>query len=192
MCKTGVPFLRVVLYSSWRKFMIYKMLGLLLLFVACSPASFGPGSRANPLRTSIAQSAKAPQNAETFVVTGGPMGIISRSQADKALDPVTNNRNPQKGQKFTADVFWFRVGKVTTIPGITVSLVSQTATREITDVGATTYSLRDTVDLVFSVKVDSSVKVDDYPVLVELSNVDSPSAVSLAFLNIDVVAPSVQ
>jgi hypothetical protein len=169
--------------------MIYRaLLVLSLFFVACSPASFGPGSRSNPLRTSISEVAKLPQNAETFIVTSGPMGLITRNQADKALDVLTNNRNPSKGQRVTADVFWFRQGKVTTAPGIDVTLVAQTAAREITDVGATTFSIRDSVDLVFSAKVSASVPVGRYPIIVELSNVDNSSSIGAIFMSIEVLA----
>jgi hypothetical protein len=169
--------------------MMYRVLLVLsLLFAACSPASFGPGSRSNPLRSSISEIAKVSQNAETFVVTNGPISAISRSQADKALDPVTNNRNPTKGQKFSADVFWFRVNKVTTAPGIEVGLVAQTANREVTDVGTTTFSIRDSVDLVFSLKVASSVAPGRYPVIVELTNVDNASSIGLVLMSVEVVA----
>jgi hypothetical protein len=171
--------------------MIYRLLLVFsLVFVACSPAAFGPGSRANPLRSSITEAAKTPQNAETFIITNGGLFGISRTQADKALDPVTDSRNPQKGQKFTAEVSWFRTGRITTVTGIEVKLVAQTAVREVTDVGTTTFSIRDSVDLVFSVKVPATVPAGKYPILVEMINTESASNLSLAFLSIEVVAAS--
>jgi hypothetical protein len=173
--------------------MIRKIgIGLLLCFFvsACTPGAFGPGTRGNPIRSTIIKVAKIPQNSEIFLLTDGPIRSATRTQADKALDPLTPSGRPVQGQKFSADVFWFKTGKITTAPGIEVTLVAQKATREIGEVGNTSYGIIDTLELVFGVKVPSNVPVGDYPVLVELINVDDASRTGAAFMSIQVVAPT--
>ena len=166
-------------------------IGLLLcvLMASCTPGAFGPGTRGNPIRVTFLKSVNVPQNSEIFLATDGPIRSATRTQADKALNSGISGR-PVQGQKFSADVFWFKTGKITTAPGIEVTLVSQKATREVGEVGVTSYGIIDSLELVFGVKVPSNVPVGEYPVLVELINVDDSSKTGVAFMSIAVVAPT--
>ena len=146
---------------------------LSLLAVSCAPGAFGPGSRANPIRNSIGDITEIRQNSEVFLLVDGPMRLITRKQADQALDALTPNTKPQTGQKFKADVVWFRVKNVLAPKGTDVTLVRQTAIREVGEVGTSSFSIFDSVELVFSVKASSNVLVGPYPISVELTNVDN-------------------
>ena len=147
---------------------------LLSLFaVSCAPGAFGPGSRASPIRNSIEDITEIRQNSEVFLLVNGPIRLATRKQADQALDPLTSTIRPQTGQKFKADVVWFRVKNVLAPKGTEVILVRQTAIREVGEVGTTSFSIFDSVELVFSVKVASNVPVSSFPISVELINVDN-------------------
>lgn len=166
---------------------------LLSLFaVSCAPGAFGPGSRANPVRNSIEDITEIPQNSEIFLLINGPMRLITRKQADQALDALTPSTRPQTGQKFKADVVWFRVKNVLAPKGTDVILVRQTAIREVGEVGTTSFSIFDSVELVFSVKAASNVVVGPYPILVELVNVDNPQSTGMVTMFVSVKPASAQ
>ena len=164
---------------------------LLSLFaVSCAPGAFGPGSRANPLRVSVTDAATVPQNSEKFFITSGPIRAISNKIRDEALAGLTSYTNPKQGDKVSADVFWFRVDKAATVQGVEVTLVRQTATREVGDVGSSTFSILDSVDLVIGIKVPSNTPVGSYPVSVSLLNSSTGASAGTLFLTLVVTAPS--
>ena len=68
-------------------------------------------------------------------------------------------------------------------------MVAQKATREIGDVGTATFSLFDSVELVFGVKVASNARLGPVFILLELVNVDDSSNSAPAFLSVDITAP---
>jgi hypothetical protein len=166
---------------------------LLSLFaVSCAPGAFGPGTRGNPIRNSIAEVTQVRQNSETFLVTRGPIRLITRRQADEALDSVTPRTKPQAGEKFNTDVFWLRVKNVLAPSGIEVNLVRQTAVREIEEVGVTSYSFADSIDLVFSVKVPANAPVGSFPISVELVSVANPLSTGAAIMFVTVTPANAQ
>jgi hypothetical protein len=173
--------------------MIRKIgIGLLLCFLmaSCTLGAFGPGTRGNPIRSSFREFAKVVQNAETFLITDGPIRAATRTQADKALSSLIPSGRPTQGQKFSADVFWFKTGEISTAPGIEVKLMSQKATREVGEVGVTSFGIIDSVELVFGVKVASNVPVGKYPIIVDLTNVDDSTRTGAALMSIEVVVPA--
>lgn len=163
---------------------------LSLLAVSCAPGAFGPGTRGNPVRLSFNDAATVPQNSERFFVITGPIRAISNKLRDEALGGLTSYTNPKQGEKASTDVFWFRVDKVSTVKGVEVGLVRQTATREIGEVGTTTFSILDSVDLVFAIKVPSSVAVGTYPVSIALLNSSTNVSAGTALVTLTVTAPS--
>ena len=166
---------------------------LLSLFaVSCAPGAFGPGSRANPVRSSFDEIVEIRQNSEVFVLVNGPIRLATRKQADQALDSLTSAVRPQTGQKFKADVVWFRVQNVLAPMGTEVILVRQTAIREVGEVGTSSFSIFDSVELVFSVKVASNVPVGSFPISVELVNVDNVQGTGVVTMFVSVKAASAQ
>ena len=166
---------------------------LLSLFaVSCAPGAFGPGSRANPVRSSFDEIVEIRQNSEVFVLVNGPIRLATRKQADQALDSLTSAVRPQTGQKFKADVVWFRVQNVLAPKGTEVILVRQTAIREVGEVGTSSFSIFDSVELVFSVKVASNVPVGSFPISVELVNVDNVQGTGVVTMFVSVKAANAQ
>jgi hypothetical protein len=158
--------------------------------VSCAPGAFGPGSRSNPIRVNGVKPVAVSQNAEVNLITSGPIRSVTRAQADDALDPLVSSTNPVKGGKASTEVSWFRVGGVSAPAGIEVVLVKQTATREVGEVGARTYRIFDSVDLVFSVRVAAGVPVGNYPVVVRIINFQEPSLTGSVALPLEVTPPA--
>jgi hypothetical protein len=160
------------------------------LLASCSGLSFKPGSATNPLKSSITSPPAVEQNSEVFITTSGPLSAVSLTQRDDALDDSVSSVNPTVGSKGSKSVYWIKVSSITAEPGITAELSNQTATREITEVGKTTYRIRDDLELSFKVKVASNVPVGNQFVLVKMVNVNDGSKVGTASLAFKVVKPA--
>ncbi len=170
----------------------FFLLAFGFVLASCAPISFQPGSATNPIETSLLEPASIEQNSEVYVVTSASPWIFSRSQADDALDSLTDRSNPQKGQKYSTSVYWVRALDVDTFPGITVELVNQRATREVTDVGRTTFSIADRLELIFKVKVASTTNLGRALTLVRLVNTSDPTKKGIATLSLNIVKPQIK
>jgi hypothetical protein len=174
--------------------MLQRLGIVLLLFIsACTPGTFAPGSRANPIRSSVTETAKVSQNSDVFVVTPGPIRSASRTQINDAFGRITNSYDPVKGQKDSIEVYWFRIEKVSAPEGMDVTLVSQKAVREVGEVGQRGFTVFDSLELTFNVRVKSSVPLGSYSILVTLINPENglvnSAMTGSALLRLQVVAP---
>jgi hypothetical protein len=161
-----------------------------VLLASCSGLSFKPGSATNPLKSSVGSPPAVEQNSEVFISTSGPLTAVSLSQRDEALEDSVSSVNPVVGNKGSKSVYWVKVKDVIAEPGITVELSNQTATREIIEVGKTSYRFRDDLELNFKVKVASNVPVGKQFILVRMVNISDGSKVGVANLAFDIVKPA--
>jgi hypothetical protein len=168
------------------------LLALSFTLASCAPISFQPGSASNPFKVSLFEPASAEQNSEIHVVTQAMTGMFTRTQADDDLDAATNAVNPQVGQKHSTNVFWLRINDVKVPTGVSIELVNQRASREITDVGRTTFSFVDRLELYFKVKVASTTNPGRSIAVVDLINVSDPSRKGFATIPLQIVKPQVK
>ena len=168
-----------------------KFLGLFvfvaLLFSACAPSVPG-SSRYTALDARESRSASITAGPEWFVKTSGPARIVSLRTRNSSLDSLFATRSEVNlGAKKSQNVNWVRVKDVKAPSGWVVELVTQEATREITDVdGSGGYSFTDSLTLTWLIKAPPTASVGQYAIVPVVFSPDKPDEVSFVFLNIEI------
>jgi hypothetical protein len=172
-----------------------RNLFILLAFcvlVGCTPSFLAPGTRANPIPTSIVTVAKV-KAGEVFVKVSGPAGVLSDEIVDDPSLRFANiNEITLNAQKRTS-VRWVEKIGLRAPEGWEFDIVAQEAIITVTQVRPTqtgvSYRTSITLDLVVSVKVPTEAKLGSYLAVMTVAEVGKRQNSGSVFFNLEVQKP---
>jgi hypothetical protein len=161
------------------------------VLVGCTPSFLAPGTRANPIPTSIATVAKV-KVGEVFVKATGPAGILSDEIVDDPNLRFSFNEITLNAQKRTS-VRWVEKIGLRAPEGWEFDIVAQEAIITVTQVRPTqtgvSYRTSITLDLVVNVKIPAEAKVGTYLAVMTVAEVNKRQNTGSVFLNLEVQKP---
>ena len=170
-----------------------KILGLFvfvaLLFSACAPSVPG-SSRYSPLDAQDSDFASITAGPEWFVKTIGYIGLVDLKTRDDGLDPLFTSRSDiSVGTVKSRSVNWLKIQDIKAPTGWVIELVSQEASRKITEVGSTSYRLLDNMTMTWLIKAPPATPVGEYPILLLIASTDNQSKALPIVLNVEITQP---
>jgi hypothetical protein len=174
--------------------MIRRFLAILVFCVlaGCAPVSFGPGSRANPIPTSITTVAKV-KAGEVFVKAVGPAGLLSDGIFTQPGLEFTSFNEIQLGAAKRIAVNWVEQINMRAPQGWEFDIVYQEGVSTITQVTPTatgvSYRRTFTLELVVRVKIPAGTQPGVYPALMTIAEVGRRQNTGPVYFNIEVQKP---
>jgi hypothetical protein len=144
------------------------------LLTGCAPSVVG-GSAFNPIKTDIDKPAVVTAGSTWYVKVDDLLTILAvdLKVRDQDMDGLFQSRSDiSVGNKKEKNVNWVALeDKLLLQEGWGMELVSQVGTREIAEVGTTSYQFRDHLDLIFAIRVPADAEPRLYPILASVKGV---------------------
>jgi hypothetical protein len=174
---------------------MFRQFWAILAFLAlagCAPVSFGPGSRANPIPTSITTVAKV-KAGEVFVKAIGPAGLLSDNIFTQPGLQFTSFNEIKLGASKRIAVNWVEQINLRAPQGWQFDIVYQEGVSTIIQVVPTatgvSYRTAFSLELVVSVKIPAEVQPGVYPALMTIAEVGRRQNTGPVYFNIEVQKP---
>jgi hypothetical protein len=151
------------------------IVGIVMLFGAlltgCAPSVLG-GSAFNPIKTDLKTPAVVTAGSTWYVKVEDPLAVsaVDLKTQDQDLEGLFQTRNDiSVGNKREKNVNWVALEDTLLLQeGWGVELVSQIGSREIAEVGTTSYQFYDHLDLIFAIRIPASAEPREYTVLTSI------------------------
>jgi hypothetical protein len=160
---------------------------IVVLLTACVPSASG-SSRFSPIDATPDNHARVTPGKEWFITVKASGGLVNLSTFDAVFTPFTSNE-VRLGATKRSNVNWLSVAGVSVPPDWQAELVSQQATRTITEVGSITINLESALELTFAIKIPANTQPDNYLVLMFMTSKDKPTEVLPVPIEIEVFQP---